>query len=60
MGVLSFNKTFLNHFNTPKACSCFMCGNPRKYWNEKSREEIISKTSFTNEKRYLLQEHNEY
>jgi len=25
--------------DTPKPCSCFMCGNPRKYFNEKSVQE---------------------
>ncbi|MEZ4775950.1 MAG: hypothetical protein R3D00_22420 [Bacteroidia bacterium] len=28
-----------NVINTPKPCSCFMCGNPRKYWNEKTVQE---------------------
>ncbi len=27
--------------NTPKPCSCFMCGNPRKYFKENKRQEII-------------------
>ena len=27
--------------NTPKPCSCFMCGNPRKYFNEKKKQERI-------------------
>lgn len=25
--------------NTPKACSCWMCGNPRKYFKEKTKQE---------------------
>lgn len=25
--------------NTPCPCSCFMCGNPRKYYNEVTRQE---------------------
>ncbi len=25
--------------NTPKPCSCFMCGNPRKHWKEISTHE---------------------
>ncbi|MEZ4886429.1 MAG: hypothetical protein R3E32_16960 [Chitinophagales bacterium] len=25
--------------NTPKPCSCFMCGNPRRYWKEKTFQE---------------------
>ncbi len=25
--------------DTPKPCSCWMCGNPRKYFGEKSRQE---------------------
>ena len=24
---------------TPKPCSCFMCGNPRKYYGEKTVQE---------------------
>ncbi len=23
-------------------CSCWMCGNPRKYWNKKTRQEILA------------------
>ena len=25
--------------HTPKFCSCWMCGNPRKYFNEKTMQE---------------------
>ena len=25
--------------HSPKWCSCHMCGNPRKYWNEKTIQE---------------------
>lgn len=25
--------------HSPKGCSCHMCGNPRKYWNEKTIQE---------------------
>tara|TARA_B100000780_G_C20676888_1_gene269373 strand:+ start:115 stop:348 length:234 start_codon:yes stop_codon:yes gene_type:complete len=25
--------------HTPKWCSCHMCGNPRKYWKEKTIQE---------------------
>ncbi len=32
--------------DTPKACSCYLCGNPRKYWNEKTRKEVISEKCF--------------
>jgi len=28
--------------NTPKPCSCWMCGNPRKDWNEKSVQERMA------------------
>ena len=24
---------------TPAACSCYMCGNPRKHWNELTMQE---------------------
>lgn len=27
------------HATTPKGCSCYMCGNPRKYFNEKPVQE---------------------
>lgn len=27
--------------NTPTPCSCFMCGNPRKFLKEKKRSELI-------------------
>ncbi len=25
---------------TPKPCSCFVCGNPRRYFNEKTLAEL--------------------
>ncbi|MEZ4829423.1 MAG: hypothetical protein R3C61_24535 [Bacteroidia bacterium] len=25
--------------NTPRPCSCALCGNPRKYWKEKTYQE---------------------
>jgi hypothetical protein len=25
--------------HTPALCSCYMCGNPRKYWKEKTIQE---------------------
>lgn len=28
------------HRNTTKICSCMMCGNPRKYFNVKTFQEI--------------------
>ena len=28
-----------------KPCSCPMCGNPRKYWNEKTRQEVLEDIS---------------
>ena len=27
------------YINTPKVCSCWMCGNPRKHFNEKTFQE---------------------
>jgi len=27
--------------NTPTPCSCIMCGNERKYYNKKTKKEII-------------------
>lgn len=31
---------------TGKSCSCWMCGNPRKYFNKKSHGEIIADHNF--------------
>lgn len=28
------------HRNTTKTCSCSMCGNPRKFYNQKTMQEI--------------------
>ena len=28
--------------NTPHPCSCYMCGNPRKWWLERTRQELKS------------------
>jgi hypothetical protein len=25
--------------HTPHNCSCYMCGNPRKHWNDKTMQE---------------------
>lgn len=37
---LPVNQKFLAKMvNTPKPCSCYMCGNPRKFWKEKSLDE---------------------
>lgn len=35
------NRTTMSrvHRNTTKVCSCFMCGNPRKFFNEKTIQE---------------------
>jgi hypothetical protein len=27
---------------TPKCCSCIMCGNPRKHYNELTKQEILA------------------
>jgi hypothetical protein len=34
------------HVNTPAKCSCWMCGNPRRYFDEKSRQERIHDEKF--------------
>jgi hypothetical protein len=34
------------HVNTPAKCSCWMCGNPRRYFDEKSRQERIRDEKF--------------
>ncbi len=28
-------------YNHLKQCSCRMCGNPRKYWGSKTKQEIM-------------------
>jgi hypothetical protein len=38
--------------HTTQLCSCNMCGNPRKYFNRLTLEEIKNKISF---KEYLLE-----
>ena len=25
---------------TPKSCSCWMCGNPRHHWHDRTRQEV--------------------
>lgn len=35
--------------NTPCVCSCWMCGNPRKHYNELTRQEIRSIDSYYNQ-----------
>jgi hypothetical protein len=32
--------------HTRKRCSCCMCGNPRKFWNEKTMQEKKADISF--------------
>lgn len=32
--------------DTPTPCSCFMCGNPRKHWNESTRQEKSADIEF--------------
>ncbi len=39
-GVLVEEPVYKMIINTPTPCSCFMCGNPRKYWKEKSIQEL--------------------
>jgi 4-hydroxyphenylpyruvate dioxygenase-like putative hemolysin len=38
---------------TPKACSCWMCGNPRKHLNEITRQELQSKFKMDEELKEL-------
>lgn len=33
---------FANHL---KMCSCHMCGNPRKWWNAKTLQELKAETA---------------
>jgi hypothetical protein len=35
--------------DTPKRCSCFMCGNERKYFNRKTRKECMNDITFMEE-----------
>jgi len=37
------------HVNAPAKCSCWMCGNPRRYFDEKSRQERIRDEKFNAE-----------
>jgi hypothetical protein len=30
------------HSRTPTNCSCWMCGNPRKYFRERTRQELLA------------------
>ena len=32
--------------NTATLCSCWMCGNPRKYFGEKTRQEALATLNF--------------
>ena len=34
-----FRKMACSRANTGTPCSCYMCGNPRKHWDEKTRQE---------------------
>lgn len=34
--------------NNLKKCSCFMCGNPRKFLNRKTLQEIVHEENFLN------------
>ncbi|MGJ0516078.1 MAG: hypothetical protein ACR65O_10080 [Methylomicrobium sp.] len=34
------------HVNAPAKCSCWMCGNPRRYFDEKSRQERVQDEMF--------------
>ena len=41
------NSTWFNHtvnimIDTRTPCSCYMCGNPRKHFNKKTRQEILA------------------
>ncbi len=33
-------KVWPKAIDTPTPCSCFMCGNPRKWWKSKTLREI--------------------
>jgi hypothetical protein len=41
--------TLGRHVNAPAKCSCWMCGNPRRYFDEKSRQERIQDEMFITE-----------
>jgi hypothetical protein len=38
--------TLGRHVSAPAKCSCWMCGNPRRYFDEKSRQECIQDEQF--------------
>jgi hypothetical protein len=41
-GENNMNPVLKTLLNTPKTCSCWMCGNPRKYFKEITKQEKIS------------------
>lgn len=40
-GVKQSDEDSAFYVNTPTPCSCPLCGNPRKYYGEKTRQEVI-------------------
>lgn len=38
-GIISDSKFEKSVIDTPAPCSCWMCGNPRKYFNERTIQE---------------------
>jgi len=42
-------KNLKKHLKNPVPCSCWMCGNPRKYQKEKSLQELKAQEKFTSD-----------
>lgn len=40
--ALSFGESFKKLYNHLASCSCFMCGNPRKHWKQKTIKETMA------------------
>ncbi len=45
------NTALGKHVNSPASCSCWMCGNPRKHFDEKTRQEKIWDNKFSDDLR---------
>lgn len=41
---------------TPHSCSCHMCGNPRKYWKEKTLQEKKYEEKFHNDLKEIYEQ----
>ena len=49
MGKQELLKRANKYMETPKVCSCYLCGNPRKFWKEETCQEVKSRSKFESE-----------